>query len=156
MRILAILFVLLIALPARAVTFEKGELSVVTASGQNFRFDVEIARSPAQQEQGLMFRKSLPGDAGMIFLKDRDEVATFWMKNCFIPLDMLFLTADGKVARIAPDVPPLFDKQPGPTDLVSSGGPVRAVLELNGGTAAKLGIHPGDRVVFPGLGAGKP
>ena len=107
------------------------------------RFDVEVARTPQEQQDGLMFRKSLGGDQGMIFPYDPPQDVAFWMKNTLIPLDMLFIRADGTIARIAANTEPLS------TRTIPSGEPVLAVLELNAGTAAKLGVKPGDRVEHP-------
>ena len=143
---LALLFLLTPLAGARAL--DHADLTVATSSGQTYHFDVEVAKTAAEQERGLMFRKSMPADAGMAFPYARDTTTSFWMKNCYITLDMLFITADGRISHIAPEAQPLFDRQPGPNDFIPSGGPIRLVIELNGGTAAKLGIHVGDRVVL--------
>lgn len=95
-----------------------------------------------------MFRKSMAADAGMVFPFEHDTTTSFWMKNCYIPLDMLFVAGDGHISHIVADAKPLFDQQPGPEDYIPSGGPVRLVVELNGGIAAKLGIHVGDKVAM--------
>jgi uncharacterized membrane protein (UPF0127 family) len=113
-------------------------LTIHSASG-NHRFIVEIAASAAEQEQGLMFRRSLAPDRGMIFPYDPPQEVGFWMKNTLIPLDMLFIRADGTIARIAHATPLSLDTVP-------SGEPVAAVLEIAGGRAAQLAIHAGDRV----------
>ncbi|HET7849306.1 MAG TPA: DUF192 domain-containing protein [Pseudolabrys sp.] len=105
-------------------------------------FAVEIADNDAARERGLMYRKSLPEGQGMLFDFKTEQPVTFWMKNTYIPLDMLFIREDGRILRIAENTTPLS------TDLVSSGGPVRAVLEVIGGTARKYGIVPGDRVAY--------
>jgi hypothetical protein len=104
---------------------------------------VELATTPAEREQGLMFRKSLAPNAGMLFLYPNEQQVAFWMKNTLIPLDMLFLKTDGSIARIAHDAVPL-DETP-----IPSNAEVRAVLEVNGGTAAALGIKEGDKVDYP-------
>jgi len=104
------------------------------------RFTVEIARTPAQQAQGLMFRTSLGPDQGMIFPFSPPRPASFWMKNTLIPLDMLFIRVDGTIARIAANTVPLS------LDPVAVSEPVAAVLEIAGGRAAELGISEGDRV----------
>jgi uncharacterized protein len=103
------------------------------------RFDVEIAQTSREQQDGLMFRKSLRGDQGMIFPFDPPQHVAFWMKNTLIPLDMVFVRADGTIARIA--TAKALDET-----LVPGGEPVAAVLELRGGRAAELGIREGDRV----------
>ena len=106
-------------------------------------FAVEMAVTPEEQSKGLMFRKELPEGQGMLFDFHREQEATFWMKNTYVPLDMIFIRADGRILRIAENTEPLS------TRLIPSGGPVRAVLEIIGGSARKLGIAPGDRVASP-------
>jgi uncharacterized membrane protein (UPF0127 family) len=135
--------------PALADDLDHADLTVTTAAGQAYHFDVEVARTPLQQERGLMYRKTMPADAGMVFPFERDTTTSFWMKNCYIPLDMLFVVGDGHISHIVADAKPLFGQQPQPEDFIPSGGPVRLVVELNGGTAAKLGIHVGDKVAMP-------
>jgi len=103
-------------------------------------FVVEVARSPEQQEQGLMFRQSLGDSAGMIFPYDPPQIASFWMKNTLIPLDMIFIRPDHTIARVADNTVPLS------LDPVSAGEPVSAVLEIRGGRAAELGVKAGDKV----------
>jgi uncharacterized membrane protein (UPF0127 family) len=116
-------------------------LTIRSANGEH-RFTVEVAATPAQQERGLMFRASIGPDEGMIFPYDPPITATFWMKNTLVPLDMVFIRADGTIARIAHAVPLTLDP-------VSAGEPVAAVLEIRGGRAAELGIREGDRVEWP-------
>ena len=106
------------------------------------RFNVEVARTPQEQEKGLMFRKSLDPDGGMLFPMSPPRTASFWMKNTLIPLDMLFIRTDGTIAFIAANTTP-YSREP-----VSAGMPVAAVLELRGGRAAELGIEEGDRVAW--------
>ncbi len=128
-----------------AVAFGHGELDIVTASGRH-HFTVELATVMEQQVQGLMFRRSLAPDAGMLFLYTGDHDIQMWMKNTLIPLDMVFIRDDGIILNIAERTVPQS------LATIGSEGPARAVLEVNGGTAARLGIKPGDRVLFPGLG----
>jgi uncharacterized protein len=116
-------------------------LVIRTAKGAH-RFDVEVARTEAEQEQGLMFRKALDADKGMLFPMEPPRTASFWMKNTIIPLDMLFIHTDGTIAFIGANVAP-YSREP-----VSAGVPVVAVLELRGGRAAELGIKEGDRVAW--------
>jgi len=123
------------------------DLTIETAAGKRFHFTVELALTPAEQERGLMFRKSMAPDAGMLFVFDRVEPQVFWMKNTLIPLDMIFIRADGTIANIVEKAPPQT------LDPRSSDGPAKAVLELNGGIARFLGINPGDRVVHPLIAA---
>ena len=104
------------------------------------RFTVQVALSPEEQAKGLMYRKSLGPSEGMIFPYDPPMEVGFWMKNTLIPLDMIFIRADGTIARIARETTPLS------LESVGSGEPVAAVLEIRGGRSAELGIRPGDRV----------
>jgi uncharacterized membrane protein (UPF0127 family) len=116
----------------------------LTIHSQNgvHRFTVEVAATLDQQQRGLMFRRSLAGDRGMIFPYDPPQDLGFWMKNTLIPLDMVFVRADGTIARIA-------NATPLSIETVLSGERVAAVLELRGGRAAELGIRAGDRVEWP-------
>lgn len=107
------------------------------------RFTVEVARSPKEQETGLMDRQSLAPDRGMIFPYDPPQPASFWMRNTLIPLDMIFIRADGTIARIAANTVPLS------LEPVPAGEPVAAVLEIAAGRSAELGIRPGDTVDWP-------
>jgi uncharacterized membrane protein (UPF0127 family) len=119
---------------------EQVPLTITGTDGKSHRFIVEIARTPAQQAQGLMNRQSLDPDRGMIFPYDTPVAASFWMKNTLIPLDMIFIRADGTVARIEANTVPLS------LDPVPAGEPVTAVLELAGGRSAELNIAPGAKV----------
>lgn len=108
-------------------------------------FAVEVARTPQEKAMGLMFRRSLPEDAGMLFLYDRPQQAAMWMKNTHISLDMVFIAEGGRVHRIETHTEPFS------TAVIPSEGTVAAVLELNAGQAAKIGLKRGDQVVYPGL-----
>ena len=143
-----LLFLLLIAGPARAdssapVVFGQSEVTIATASGTGFHFTVEVAETPDQLHQGLMFRDAMADDAGMLFLLGVDEVASFWMRNTFLPLDMVFIARDGRITNIHRNA------APGSTAIISSTLPVVAVLEVNAGITGRLGIHAGDRVIHP-------
>jgi len=127
---------------AELQSFERGELTIESGSGVH-HFDIELAISPAQRAQGLMFRDNLPADAGMLFVYAEDQAITMWMKNTLIPLDMIFIARDGRIISIAERT------IPGSLATIDSGGLARGVLEVNGGTAARLGIRPGDRVDYP-------
>lgn len=107
------------------------------------RFTVEVARTPDEQQRGMMFRQGLAADRGMLFPLANAVQATFWMKDTLIPLDLLFIRADGSIANIAANA------RPHDLTLLPSDGVVGAVLELRGGRAAELGIRPGDRVDWP-------
>ncbi len=137
------LTVLAITLIAAAADFagaaELQTLEIASKTGVH-AFQVEMAITPEEKEQGLMFRRELPEGQGMLFDFQFDQNVAFWMKNTYIPLDMLFIRADGRILRIAENTEPLSERN------IPSGGPVRAVLEVIGGTAKKLGIAAGDRV----------
>ncbi len=113
----------------------------ITSANAIHRFKVEVAATPEQQQHGMMFRTALAPDRGMIFPLEEVRFASFWMHNTLIPLDIIFIRADGTIARIA-TAKPLDDTG------VPSGEPVAAVLEIAGGRAAELGIAPGDKVVW--------
>ena len=125
--------------------FATSELTIVSATGPH-RFTVEVAETPEQMEQGLMFRRTMAPDAGMLFDYKAPTVATMWMRNTLIPLDMLFVDAQGRIVNIHQRAVPQS------LDVIAAGAPVRAVIELNGGTAARLGIAPGDQVQHPIFG----
>jgi uncharacterized membrane protein (UPF0127 family) len=109
-------------------------------------FTVEIATTDQERQTGLMFRKELPEGRGMLFDFSRDQEVAMWMKNTYVSLDMIFIQSDGRILRIAERTEPQSEK------IISSGGPVRGVLEVVAGTAKKLGIAPGDRVAHPMFG----
>ena len=138
------------ALPAaaqtRLATFERGELTIETAAGARHDFAIELAERPDQQAQGLMYRRKLAADAGMLFVYSSSRLVSMWMKNTFIPLDMVFIGADGRIAKIVQRTVPQS------LATITSDGPVLAVLELNGGTAARLKLAPGDRVLHQAFG----
>ena len=115
-------------------------LQITTHDGHTHRFRVEIADNDASRERGLMFRKSLGPDAGMLFDFHTTQYVSFWMKNTLIPLDMVFIDARGTVVNVAANATPLSEAN------IPSAGPVLAVLELRGGRAAQLGIQAGDQV----------
>ena len=112
----------------------------IASNGRTHRFTVEVARTSEEQAMGLMYRTALAPDRGMIFPFDPPRPASFWMRNTLIPLDMIFVRADGSIANIAANTVP-YSEEPVPSD-----GPVAAVLEIAGGRAAELGIKPGDKV----------
>ena len=130
------------------ISFARSELVVETAAGEAYRFDVEVALSMRQRARGLMFRESMADDAGMLFFYPAEQQIRMWMKNTLIPLDMLFVASDGRIVDVAADAVPLSET------VIGSSGPARAVIELNGGTAARLGIKVGDRVLHPMFGGG--
>ncbi|MFL5266757.1 MAG: DUF192 domain-containing protein [Stellaceae bacterium] len=125
--------------------FPTSQLTIVSTTGPH-SFKVEVAETPEQMTQGLMFRRSLAPDAGMLFDYKHPTTATMWMRNTLIPLDMLFVDAQGRIVNIHQRAVPQS------LDVIAAEAPVRAVIELNGGTAARLGIAAGDRVVHPIFG----
>jgi uncharacterized protein len=135
------LLALLWSVSLQAQTFEP--LTIVSQGGARHAFSVEVARNDADRAQGLMFRRSMPADRGMLFDFGKVQPISMWMQNTYIALDMLFIRSDGAIARIAENAEPLS------TRTIPSGEPVLAVLELNGGTARRLGIKAGDRVEHP-------
>ncbi len=142
---LAALFALSLA-AAPAVAADPQTLEIVSKTGVH-TFAVELAKTDTERAQGLMYRKELPEGRGMLFNFQRDDEVAMWMKNTYIPLDMLFIRADGRILRIAENTEPRSER------IISSGGPVRGVLEVIGGTARKLGIAAGDRVAHPLFGS---
>ena len=126
------------------VTFKHDELSI-TGAGGSHKFQIELATDNAQREQGLMFRQSMAPDAGMLFIYDRPQPVAMWMENTYIPLDMLFIGADGRIVNIRQRAVPHSREN------IASTGPVKEVLELNGGTVSRLDIRVGDKVAAPGL-----
>ena len=137
----ALSLVVLVALaaggPARSDGLEA--LQIVTAAGTH-DFQVEIARDDASRARGLMDRRFMPADHGMLFEFDREAPEAFWMKDTYIPLDMIFISRAGIVTNIAANAEPLSERA------IPSGPPCMAVLELNGGAAARIGLRVGDRV----------
>jgi uncharacterized membrane protein (UPF0127 family) len=117
----------------------------VDVGGRWVTFRCELARTPAEHERGLMFRKELAPDAGMIFVFDRPFVQTFWMKNTLIPLDMVFIGADRRIVGIVENAEPETLTGRGVRE------PSQFVLEIGGGVAAKLGIRTGQRVELRGI-----
>jgi uncharacterized protein len=136
------LLCLVLTLAGSALAQALEPLAIVTQGGRH-RFAVEVARTEADRAQGLMFRRNLAPDRGMLFDFGRNEPLAMWMKNTYIPLDMLFIRPDGTIARIAENTEPLSER------VIPSGGAASAVLEVAGGTAARLGIRPGDRIEHP-------
>ncbi len=130
------------ALPAArtpASAAAQDTIEIVTSSGVH-AFAVELATTETERARGLMFRKSLPEGHGMLFDFQTEQQVQFWMRNTYVPLDMIFIRGDGRVLNIAQNATPLSDA------LIPSAGPVRGVLEVIAGTARKYHIAPGDRV----------
>jgi hypothetical protein len=125
---------------ARAASVQP--LEIVTKSGVQV-FSVEMATTEEEKTTGLMYRKELPDGRGMLFDFSPEQEVSMWMKNTFIPLDMIFIRADGTILRIAENT------EPQSTKIISSRGLAKGVLEVIAGTAQKYGIAPGDRVAHP-------
>jgi uncharacterized membrane protein (UPF0127 family) len=120
-------------------------LTLVTATGEHV-INVEVAQTAEEKALGLMFRSSLPEQTGMLFPFDAPQEVSMWMRNTYVSLDMVFIRADGGVHRIESRTEPLSER------VITSGGPVTAVLELAAGVAARLGLKAGDRVRHPHFG----
>ncbi len=118
----------------------KEKLTIVSKDGKRHEFNVEMALTPEQQTVGLMFRKEIPPDGGMLFDWGTARDSAMWMRNTVSPLDMIFINADGTIRRIAENTVPES------LATIDSGGPVRATLEVAAGTARRQGIHAGDKV----------
>jgi uncharacterized membrane protein (UPF0127 family) len=145
--VFALASIVLFVLPAAAQSAPlHEELVVVTAAGEH-HFQVEIADEPRERARGLMFRREMAADEGMLFDFEEEQPASFWMRNTYIPLDMLFIRADGIIESIGERTTPLSEKS------VTSRGPVRYVLEINGGLSDQLGIEAGDSVAGPAMDA---
>ena len=129
----------------RTTVFSKASVSI--ASGEKtHKFRVELALTQQQHMQGLMYRRKLAADAGMLFVYQREAPIAMWMKNTYLPLDMLFIGRDGRIVKIAERTVPLSETT------ISSGVAAIAVLELNAGTASRLGVGSGDTVIAEALG----
>src|SRR5215471_534531 len=126
-------------------TFAKSQLVIETAKGK-FRFDIELALTPPQMAQGLMYRRTLAADAGMLFDYGDPQPIAMWMKNTFIPLDMIFVAKDGKVVDLHERAVPMS------LDTIESKVPAKAVIEVNAGTIGRLGIRIGDVVRYSSFG----
>jgi uncharacterized membrane protein (UPF0127 family) len=127
--------------------FERDVLAIETADGKRHRIEVELALTGAQHAQGLMYRRSLAQDAGMLFLYSGAGTLSMWMKNTPVPLDMIFIAPDGRIVDIVERTVPYS------LETISSRFPASAVLEVNGGTVAQLGIQPGDRIRHRAFGS---
>ena len=127
----------------------KEKLTIVTKDGAKHVFDVEIARTPAEQITGLMFRTSVPADGGMLFVWPNLNVSRMWMKNTLVPLDMVFVGPHGTIRHIANETVPQSLR------IISSHVKVAATIELQGGITAKDDIDVGDKVIGPQFGDDK-
>ena len=139
---LAVLLVVGAWMTSHARAAEMQTLEIATKTGVQV-FSVEVATTEEEKRTGLMYRKELPDGRGMLFDFSPEQEVSMWMKNTFIPLDMIFIRADGRILRIAEDTVPQSTK------IISSRGLAKGVLEVIAGTARKYGIAPGDRVAHP-------
>jgi uncharacterized membrane protein (UPF0127 family) len=137
--LLVVLALTLTAYPHGADAMRRETLKLLTAQGEHV-IQVEITETPQEKAQGLMFRTALADTSGMLFFYDQPDEITMWMRNTYIPLDMVFIRSDGIVHRIEARTEPLSET------IISSRGAVSACLELAGGAAERLGLKPGDRV----------
>lgn len=145
---LAALFLLLAGAAGaqQQVIFPRDELSIRTAGGETHRFSIELALTDAQRQQGLMYRKEMAPYHGMLFDFGDVRRVSMWMENTVLPLDMLFIQADGTISHIRENAVP-FSR-----DIIDSQGPVKFVLEINAGRAKALGIGVGDKVIGKRIG----
>jgi uncharacterized membrane protein (UPF0127 family) len=136
---------MLAAAPTVDAKMRRETLALITGASEHI-IQVEVTSTPEEKAMGLMFRTSLADDAGMLFSYAPPQEATMWMRNTYISLDMIFIRADGIVHRIEANTEPFSER------VIASRGPVSAVLELKAGSAARLGLKPGDRVRHPLFG----
>jgi uncharacterized protein len=154
-RIAALALALVYSLAACAQTpdarqldrlFARSTLQIATPDARLHTFDIWVADNDAQRARGLMFIEHLDENAGMLFIYPHPQPIAMWMKNTHVPLDMLFVSADGRVERIVENTTPMS------LQTIESQTPVLAVIELNAGSAARLKIRPGARVMHPAFG----
>lgn len=141
--LLALFLCLLPVMASAEVTFETTSLTITTSDGKVHPFTVELAADNDQRAQGLMNRRKMASDHGMLFDFRQTRQVMMWMKDTYLPLDMLFISKDGKVETIRENAVPLSQS------IIDSGVPVAFVLELNAGAVKRLGIAPGDRIDSP-------
>lgn len=123
--------------------FSRSTLQIATPDGKLHKLDVWIADNDARRARGLMFVEDLAADSGMLFIYPRPQPVAMWMKNTHLPLDMLFVSANGRVHRVVENTTPMS------LDTISSDGAVLAVIELKAGSAARMQIRPGAQVIHP-------
>jgi len=140
-----VVLALLVPMAAVAAPLPVETISIDTKAGPH-SFSVEVAADDESREKGLMYRKTMAPDAGMLFDFHTPQLVSFWMENTILPLDMLFVRADGTIARIKANATPYSREN------IPSGEPVQLVIELNAGRAAALGITEGAKVHAPELG----
>lgn len=131
---------------AQEMTFPRDELSIRTAGGETHKFSVDLAVTDAQRQHGLMYRKEMAPDHGMLFDFGQARRVSMWMENTVLALDMLFIQGDGTISHIKENAVP-FSR-----DIIDSQGPVKFVLEINAGRSKVLGIKVGDKVISRRIG----
>lgn len=129
-----------------AAQLEREDVVLISETGRHV-IDAEIADTPGTRAAGLMFRRDLGADKGMLFIYDTPQNITMWMKNTYIPLDMIFADQSGKIVRIARNTEPFS------TDIIEAGAPAKVVLEVPGGTARRLKLKRGDRLEHASVSA---
>ena len=129
-------------MPPADAKMRRDVLTIETAGGGKHAFDVELASTDQEKSVGLMYRTKLGDGEGMLFWYPDNRPIAMWMRNTYIPLDMVFISLDGTIARIEVKAEPLSDR------IIASGHPVAAVLEIPGGASERLGIKPGDKVKY--------
>ena len=139
--VVSLYFVPLSAAAQQDVVFPESTLEIETQSGTRHTFRIELAETDPLRQRGLMFRNEMAPDAGMLFTYKRDRVISMWMANTYLPLDMLFIESNGRISRIVENAIPLSRES------ISSRKRARGILELNAGTARRLGLSVGDRVI---------
>lgn len=149
MRVLQIILIVVTGVLAAGVLANPMATVTIHADGEEHRFEVEVVATPESRSRGLMYRREIPEDAGMLFVFEQAAEVGFWMRNTFIPLDMIFIDRQGRIVHIHREAEPHDDT------LISSGQPVTYVLEINGGLVEKLGIATGQRMTstWPGTSA---
>ena len=125
--------------------FPRGKLEIADGKKVKYTFDVWLADSPRRQAQGLMFVRSLPAMRGILFVHESPKPMSMWMKNTYIPLDMVFIDGNGRIQEIVEQT------KPHSLAIISSKDPALAVLEIAGGESKRLGLHPGQRVLHTAL-----
>lgn len=143
----ALIFTVVLPCSLVAAPVSPAPVVVQTVQGK-VSFKVELALTPDEQQRGLMHRRSMPADAGMLFIYPRAGRLGFWMKNTLIALDIIFIGDDNKIVDIHENAQPLS------LQIISPTGPARTVLEINGGLSARMGIAVGDQVRHPNLDGG--
>lgn len=142
LRALGLLLAVTLGMLPLAACSSDDRLVIKTATGDH-AFTVEVVDTPDSRAQGLMFRQSLDANAGMLFDFKEVRETSFWMRNTFIPLDMIFVAPDGKVETVH------VNARPHDPTSISSGVPVQFVLEIPGGRSVEIGLKPGDRIEHP-------